>query len=812
MLVLMLCAALVVPYLPISASAAKLGNFDTGTDFSGVKMSVIGDSISTYYGVTNSKTYNPLYLSTSEATFGTYYGNTSHGDYAEFSSVKHADTWWQQTVDTLGMDLLVNNAWSGSFTLIDQGQSNTTEYPAAGYKNRAVNLHNGSTKPDIICVYLGTNDIAYYGEQPIGSKTNVDTASERNALYTSVNNYKTPSTAIEAYFIMLSRMLATYPSTEIYCVLPTICQTTMSSGRLNALNSFNDGVRYLVNYFAGTGKTIYLVDLPAYSGLVDVEVVRNYYYCNNVHPSVAGMDWITSCVVSEILEHSQKGKQTATTCKVNYSLTDAFSTTGLPRQTVVGKSFELPMQNYLQNRDVKLTVTMKDANGKQVTIPGDGTRGSTVYIPKVTGDISIIAEDQTRSYQWEAKSDAFTSMVGNGYTYNNSTLVGGTYTYGNNTGTMSTVQYSLDKPVRLQYDQPWVLEWKSGGNTYAGGIMLFNRTADSSTSGNTYIHITQSDVFFGYRDSVGYNNSGVAWTTIASKLGSSAGADIRKEMLEFKVVNVPNGTSNKLWLYVNGVQIGTMDSSKKIGGSATDTNVSNINLSGKDFEFNYLGSASHSWQNCNISYIRAYEDGTLHSVTDFADYRWETSGSSFTSVENGTFTENALTNLAGSVSNGNFDAAVYDLEKDVVLMHDKAWSIEWASSGDWVGDSNGSMLMAGDRYYKANRSPYIYRRNNSIFIGIGEWREGYHYNYVCKLSENGIDGTVYHKYALRNEPTYTNGQVTYNMVYLYVDDVKVGPVNHVYTGSTDTGNTDNGSTDTGSAEPAPPPVTEDPFA
>ena len=78
LLVLLLCAALVLPYLPISASAAKLSNFDTGSDFSGVKLSLIGDSISTYYGVSNSSTYNPLYLSTSEATFGTYYGNTSH--------------------------------------------------------------------------------------------------------------------------------------------------------------------------------------------------------------------------------------------------------------------------------------------------------------------------------------------------------------------------------------------------------------------------------------------------------------------------------------------------------------------------------------------------------------------------------------------------------------------------------------------------------------------------------------------------------------------------------------------------------------
>ena len=518
MLVLLLVAALVLPCLPANVFAAKLDNFDTGSDFSGVKLSLIGDSISTYYGVSNSSTYNPLYLSTSEATFGTYYGNTSHGDYAEFSSVGRYDTWWQQTVDTLGMDLLVNNAWSGSFTLIDQGQSNTTEYPAAGYKNRAVNLHKGTTKPDIICVYLGTNDIAYYSDYSVGTKANVDTASERNALYTSVNNYKTPSTVIQAYYIMISRMLATYPNAEIYCILPTICQTAMSAGRKGALLDFNDGVRYIVDYYAGAGKDIFLVDLPENSGLVDETVVRNYYYCNNVHPSCEGMDFITSCVVSEILEHSKKGKQTSEICDVTYNLDRTYSATGLARKTVVGQPFELKFLPYTNGQDVELTVTMKDANGNTVSIPGGGVSGSSVVIPNVTGDITITAKSTNLpdSFYWEAVAADFAAIPGNGYTYNQTTLLSGTYTKNGTTATMSTVQYSLAKSVVLAHDQPWVLEWQSGGNTYAGGIMLFNKLADSGTDGNMYIHITQSNVFFGYRDSVGYNNSGIAWTTIAS--------------------------------------------------------------------------------------------------------------------------------------------------------------------------------------------------------------------------------------------------------------------------------------------------------
>ena len=785
-LVLLLCVALVLPCLPIQAFAAKLDNFDTGSDFSGVKLSLIGDSISTYYGVSNSSTYNPLYLTTSEATFGTYYGNTSHGDYSEFSSVKRADTWWQQTVDTLGMDLLVNNSWSGSFTLIDQGQSNTTEYPAAGYKTRAVNLHKGSTKPDIICVFLGTNDIAYYDELNVGSKADVDTASERNALYTSVNSYKTPSSTIGAYYIMLSRMVATYPDAEIYCLLPTICLNTMGSGRKNALNNFNEGVRYLVNHFEGKGEDVYLVDLPEHSGLVDQATVRSHYYCNNVHPSVAGMDFITSCVVSEILEHTKKGKQTSQICDVTYSFDGAFSSTGLPRKTVVGKPFKLDILPYYTGSDVKLTVTMKDAGGKAVTIPGGGVSGDSVYIPSVTGNITVKAEVvNENSYYWKANSDDFVAVPGNGYTYNKTTLLSGTYKASGDTGVMSSVQYSLNKSVVLKHDQPWVLEWKSGGNTYAGGIMLFNKTADSSTSGNMYVHITQSNVFFGYRDSVGYNNSGIAWTTIASKLGSTAGADIRKEMLEFKVVNVPNGSNNKLWLYVNGVQIGTMDSSKAIGGDTSHASVGSINLSGKDFEFNYLGSASHPWQNCSISYIRAYETGTLETVTSFKDYRWEPSGGKLVSIENESFTENVATQVSGSISGTTFTDATFQLDHDVVLAHDKSWVIEWASSGN----TSGHFLMATVLDYKANSAHYIFRQTGSGFLGIGEWNNGIHHNYGLKLSDYGIDGSAYHVYQMKNEPIFKNGAWTSNMVYLYVDGAKIGALNQYFPSGDPSGTT-----------------------
>ena len=777
----LLCAVLLASAIG-PAFAAALDNFQVGSDYDGVKFSVIGDSISTYYGVTNRSTYNPLYLSTSEATFGTYYGNTSHGDYSDFSHISWTDTWWKQTVDTLGMDLLVNNAWSGSFLLSDNGQSNTTEYPAAAYKTRAVNLHNGSTMPDIIAVYMGTNDIAYYSDRPVGSKADVDTASERKALYTSINNYSTPSTAIEAYYIMLSRMLDKYSEAEIYCMTPSICMNAMGSGRKNALLAFNAGVEYLVDYFAGQGKKVYLVDLNNDAGLVDYDTVRYYYYCNNVHPDKAGMDWITACLSSEIMEHSTKGKGNTVTHPVTYNLTDVFVKEGMPRYAVEGESFRLTMLPYEDYQNIELKVTMTDpATGKEVAIPGLGTSGDQVYIPEVTGPVTITAvADNKNNYYWDATDDALVSVYGNGLRYNGADLTSGSYDGSTGTGVMSETFYTLEKTVVLQYDKPWVLEFKGGAGTYAGGIMLFSGTSDASTSGNTYIHINQSNVFFGYRDSVGYNNSGISWETIASKMGSDAGADYRLENHTFRFVNEPNGTNNKIRLYVDGIEIGTMDSSKMIGSSATHASVGSINLSGKDFVFPYIAASNFPLNNCEIDYIKIWENGETEIETpdSFNTYRWELNDAenAFVSVDDDeVYTENYLTMLSGSVSGGTFSGTTFAMHKPVLLMHDQPWRITWESEGSWRDAANGGMLLATSLNYKGHSAPYLYRRPDSGFVAIGEWNDGVHNNYGTTLSDYGIDGTLHHKYELVNDISGSS-----NMIYLYVDGVKLGALTDHY--------------------------------
>lgn len=102
-----------------------------GTALYGKRVSILGDSISTYSG----------YLTPNSNT--AYYPSCQGSPNADITSVD--ETWWKIVIDKAKMELGVNNSYSGR-TLIE---SATTANVKA--------LDDNGT-PDIIIVYLGTND------------------------------------------------------------------------------------------------------------------------------------------------------------------------------------------------------------------------------------------------------------------------------------------------------------------------------------------------------------------------------------------------------------------------------------------------------------------------------------------------------------------------------------------------------------------------------------------------------------------------------------------------------------------------------
>ena len=99
--------------------------------------SILGDSISTYRGVSNNPTVNStLFVNPC------FYGK-------RFPLKK---TYWYLLINDLGLNLCVNNSWSG-------GNLSGDENPYSGM-NRAHHLSdNDGTTPDLIIVFMGINDL-----------------------------------------------------------------------------------------------------------------------------------------------------------------------------------------------------------------------------------------------------------------------------------------------------------------------------------------------------------------------------------------------------------------------------------------------------------------------------------------------------------------------------------------------------------------------------------------------------------------------------------------------------------------------------
>lgn len=217
----------------------------------GKRISFIGDSISTFEGYSNNVKYNPTIGSNA-----VYYNGTGKG----FTDAN--ETWWLQTVQATGMELCVNNSWSG-----DRVTKRGIE--------RAKQLHNAAgAKPDVIVVYLGINDF-------------------RGGI--------TESTFKTAYDQMISGMKETYPEADVYlCTLVYTSNVSNPTVRPKNVEKFNAAISELAaKYGAG------VVDLYNGTGIT-WKTVKDHMADGTLHPNYKGMDAITECVLSALAENYVK--------------------------------------------------------------------------------------------------------------------------------------------------------------------------------------------------------------------------------------------------------------------------------------------------------------------------------------------------------------------------------------------------------------------------------------------------------------------------------------------------------------------------
>ena len=214
--------------------------------------SILGDSISTYYGVTNVAGNN----STTSGN-GTWYAN----DAARAIGVEN--TWWKQASALAGLDVLVNNSASGH--QLTGSTANSTGFARAQQLHANTGVLNG-TEPDIIAVFYGTNDLL----------RNVD-----------VQTFKT------AYRQLIAQMQTQYEDSQI-CVF-----TLLPSAHINAtaarVTAFNAAIKEIA-----AEKGCVVVDIAGIDG-IDAQTVTDYTI-DGVHPNTDGMDEITWCFIDALYD------------------------------------------------------------------------------------------------------------------------------------------------------------------------------------------------------------------------------------------------------------------------------------------------------------------------------------------------------------------------------------------------------------------------------------------------------------------------------------------------------------------------------
>ena len=231
------------------------------TQLSGKKLSILGDSISTFKGVSNDTN-----------------ANKTIGNNEVFYTTQMAmdDTWWKQAAGATGMSILVNNAWAGSNVATNFG--NETK---GGCTARAENLHDvNDVTPDIIAVYMGINDCGCLTE--LGEFNSVADIWDGTKYVGDTEKFAT------AYATMIHKLTTKYNAAEVFLfTLPR--NNYFWLGTKEEYNALQDEYNKMI-YKIAEVFGCQVVDLATSVG----EDCTQYLLSDGIHPNAKGMDIITA--------------------------------------------------------------------------------------------------------------------------------------------------------------------------------------------------------------------------------------------------------------------------------------------------------------------------------------------------------------------------------------------------------------------------------------------------------------------------------------------------------------------------------------
>jgi len=230
-------------------------------ELKGLKISIYGDSISTFEG----------------------YSNTLNKDNMVYFPIKGLvkdvnDTWWKIFIDNNEIELVVNNSSSGCY-VHGVGNNSGSTYDE-GIGKRLDYLHIGNNYPDAIIIYMGINDLGHR----IESGYDIDYKFGKC-------NKKDIKTFIDAYDYMIRKIISKYPKAKLF--LMNYQYLSFDSNK-DLKDEYNNIIKMIANNYKCN-----LIDIASSS--ISGDQYR-HFSSDNLHPNNDGMKVIAECVEKKFLE------------------------------------------------------------------------------------------------------------------------------------------------------------------------------------------------------------------------------------------------------------------------------------------------------------------------------------------------------------------------------------------------------------------------------------------------------------------------------------------------------------------------------
>lgn len=255
----------------------KTKNFDSSTvadnyileRFKGLRVSIIGDSISTFQG-------------TMPSGYAYYY---PRGDVQSID-----DMWWAKLCKILGMTY-TNTSWSGSE--VAGAPKGTTAYAACSDKRITDIGRNGA--PDIVICYISCNDWGNK-DRAVGEWNESSTIVDDSSFSTS----DTIDNMADAYALMIKKIFISYPKAKVFCctnIDDTNRDRTAGYPANNRENvttqKYNSVIRSIADNMGAN-----VIDFHS-CGLNYFNVAQ--FSVDGIHPLALGHTWMAEKAISEII-------------------------------------------------------------------------------------------------------------------------------------------------------------------------------------------------------------------------------------------------------------------------------------------------------------------------------------------------------------------------------------------------------------------------------------------------------------------------------------------------------------------------------